>query len=118
LCIPFLYLHKGGEETEPLDKERLPLSLILLLIRSYARGLKSSSNSSNSKPSSFVPTDGWADDSKSLMKLFSPNGLLPLLASKALGGTGGGCPRLAVMGGLLIPLLDPVLKFRRFPFSC
>lgn len=102
---------------EPLDNERLPLSLMLLLILSYARGLKSSSSSSSSKPSSFVPTDGWADDNMSLIKLLSPNDLLPLLASKALGGTGGGCARLAAMGGLLIPLLDPVLKFRRFPFS-
>lgn len=92
---------------------------MLLGICSYARGLKSSSSSSSSNPSSFVPTDGWADDNSiSPMKSFSPNGLLPLLTSKALGGTGGGWARLAEEGGVLIPLLDPVLKFRRLPFSC
>jgi hypothetical protein len=113
--VPFLYSHKGGEETEPFefDDVRLPLLLILLVICSYARGLKSSSSSSSSNPSSFVPTDGRNDGNS--MKSFSLNSLLLLLA---LGGIGGGWAMPDVLRGELIPLLDPVLKLSRFPFSC
>jgi len=50
------------------------------------------------------------------MKSFSLNSLLLLLL--ALGGIGGGWAMLDVLRGELIPLLDPVLKLSRFPFSC
>ena len=51
------------------------------------------------------------------MKLFSAKALPPLLASNALGGTGGGCAKVAE-GGLLMPLVEPVLRFNKLPFSC
>jgi hypothetical protein len=88
--VPFLYSHRGGEEAEPFefDNVRLPLLLILLVIRSYARGLKSSSSSSSSNPSNFVPTDGRKGGN--IMKSFSLNSLLLVLLLPALGGTGGG----------------------------
>jgi hypothetical protein len=52
------------------------------------------------------------------MKSFSLNSLLLVLLLPALGGTGGGWVMPDVLTGELIPLLDPVLKLRRFPFSC